>query len=117
MEYNPINISYLAPFLLTFTEIKILIQIKIHCNYLCVRMNLAELVFTIFVLYLLYKLIYNVIVPVAKVTTTVRDRMQEEQMRGQQTYQQQPQRNTTASKRTDSTTTTDGEYIDYEEVK
>ncbi len=81
-------------------------------------MNFVELIFTIFILYLLYKLVYNVIVPVSKATTTVRNhmhQMQEEQMRGQQSYQQQqPQRG--APKRQDSTTT-DGEYIDYEEVK
>ncbi len=83
-------------------------------------MNFFELAFTIFILYLLYKLVYNVIVPVTRATTTVRDRMrqmQEEQMREQQPYAgQQPQRNTKGASRNDSTTT-DGEYIDYEEVK
>lgn len=85
-------------------------------------MNFGELVFTIFILYLLYKLVYNVIVPVSKATTTVRDRvqqMQQEQMRGQQNYGQQSNGYSASSprkKRHDSTTT-DGEYIDYEEVK
>jgi len=84
-------------------------------------MTFAELIFTIFILYLLYKLVYNVIVPVSKATTTVRNHMQEmqqEQMRNQQTYERQQSAgfNGASRKRHDSTTT-DGEYIDYEEIK
>lgn len=81
-------------------------------------MNFVELVFTIFILYLLYKLVYNVIVPVSKATTAVRNHMQQEQMRNGQAYQQQPNgfNASVRNKRQDSTTT-DGEYIDFEEVK
>ena len=84
-------------------------------------MTFAELVFTVFILYLLYKLVYNVIVPVSKVTTSVRDRvqqMQQEQMRQQQGYQQQNNYSASSQKRPHpDSTTTDGEYIDFEEIK
>lgn len=85
-------------------------------------MTFAELIFTIFILYLLYKLVYNVIVPVSKATSVVRNRMQEmqqDQTRNQHTYQEQQQSagfRGSSNKRHDSTTT-DGEYIDFEEVK
>ena len=79
-------------------------------------MNLYELVITIFILYLLYKFVYNILLPVSKATTTVRDQMrhmQEEQMRNQPQQKNTP---TSAAGR-NSSTTTDGEYIDFEEVK
>jgi hypothetical protein len=84
-------------------------------------MNFLELAITIFILYLLYKLVYNVIVPVSKATSAVRNQMQEmqqEQMRNQQAYERQQSAgfNGAPRNRHDSTTT-DGEYIDFEEVK
>lgn len=74
---------------------------------------LLELFFTGFVLYLIYKLIFGLIVPVSKATASVRDKMremQEEQVRKTQTRPSQ-------AKNAGNTTTTDGEYIDFEEVK
>jgi len=79
-------------------------------------MKLYELIFTIFVLYLLYKLVFNVVLPVSKATSSARDKMR--QMEEEQTNRHVPPRDTvkTAGK-THTTNTTDGEYIDFEEVK
>jgi hypothetical protein len=75
--------------------------------------QLLEIIFVGFVLYMLYKLVFNLIVPVSKATSAVRDKMkqmQEEQMRQTQQKPRQTSRNP-------DTTTTDGEYIEFEEVK
>ena len=65
---------------------------------------------------MLYKLVFNLIVPVSKATSAVKDKMkqmQEEQMRQAQQSQQKPRR----TSGNPDTTTTDGEYIEFEEVK
>ena len=76
-----------------------------------------KIVFYFLIAYLLYKLIFDVVVPVSKATSQVKDRireMQEEQLRQQQAYRQQssatppPQQAKPAEK---------GDYLDFEEVK
>lgn len=87
-------------------------------EYLCSLMQLYELVFTILVIYLLYKLIFNVVVPVAKVSFQVRSRMRN--MQGDP-VKQQPRSNSHSSDTTTdkkaTTTASDSEYIDFEEIK
>jgi Sec-independent protein translocase protein TatA len=81
-----------------------------------------KIIITILILYILYKLIFDFVVPVARTTSQFKSqvnqmrRMQEEQLRKQQ---QQTQRPAQASKpaAVKNTTTTDGEYIDFEDVK
>lgn len=87
-------------------------------------MALGEILFTILILYLLYKLVFDFVVPVAKTTSHIKSkmndmhRMQEEQLRKQQQQQSQGSaRSTTKTSSTKNTTTTDGEYIDFEDVK
>ena len=88
-------------------------------------MALSEILVTILILYLLYKLVFDFVVPVAKTTSHIKSKvnemrsMQEEQLRKQQqqTQSQGPTRNTTKPSSTKNTTTTDGEYIDFEDVK
>ncbi len=83
-------------------------------------MNLFRIVFELFALYLLYKLVFDFIIPVAKTTKQVKkqfsdmsSQMQEEVSRRQQ---QQYQNNQHSSKTT-SITAKDDDYIDFEEVK
>jgi hypothetical protein len=85
---------------------------------------MIEVVVTILILYLVYKLVFDFVVPVAKTTSHFKSqvnemrRMQEEQLRKQQQQQSQgPTRSTTKPSSTKNTTTTDGEYIDFEDVK
>jgi predicted Holliday junction resolvase-like endonuclease len=74
-----------------------------------------------FVLYVFYKLVINVIIPVYRTSKQVKQKFQQmhEQMQAQQreehlssTVNSQPSSAKTASKKTAS-----GDYIDFEEVK
>jgi len=83
---------------------------------------MIDVIGTILILYLLYKLIFDFIVPVSRTTSQFKShvnemRRQQEQMRNQQQQQSGQQQNTSASFKGKNTTTTDGEYIDFEEVK
>jgi hypothetical protein len=82
---------------------------------------MINVIATILILYLLYKLVFDFIVPVSRTTAQFRNHVnemrdrQQEQMRTQQ--QQNSSSGTKPASNKKSTTTTDGEYIDFEEVK
>lgn len=82
---------------------------------------MIKVITTILILYLLYKLVFDFIVPVAKTTSQVKKQfnqmrnMQEENLRSQQ-QQSQPVK-TRPKNSGPSTSTTDSEYIDFEDVK
>lgn len=85
---------------------------------------MIDVIAAILILYLLYKLVFDFIVPVSKTTSQFKEqvneikRMQEEKMRRQQSGFSQTQPPKSAPKeKGNTTTTTDGEYIDYEEIK
>jgi len=84
---------------------------------------MIDVLITILVVYLLYKLVFDFIVPVAKTTSHFKSqvnqmrKMQEEQMRQQRQTQNASFSNKTKPSSAKSTTTTDGEYIDFEEVQ
>jgi len=82
-------------------------------------MNILKLAFELFVIYILYKLIFEFIIPVYKTTKQVKQKMDDMHQRMQQTQDQQASgpydnrhQSTTAPKRAPS-----DDYIDYEEVK
>lgn len=87
-------------------------------------MAFGEIVALLIVLYIVYKLVFDFVVPVAKTASRFKGqvnemrRMQEEQQRRQQPQQepQKPSQPVNISTKKD-TTTTDGEYIDFEDVK
>lgn len=78
---------------------------------------MIKLIFELFLLYLLYKFIFEFIIPVYHATKQVKRKMNEmqETMKKQQDYYQNS--NPTQQKPTGSSAATDSEYIDYEEVK
>lgn len=93
--------------------------------YICV-MNLFRIVFELFALYLLYKLVFDFIIPVAKTTKQVKKQFSDmnasmqEQMKRQQAQQQQYQANNYSSAATTNTaapTKKNDDYIDFEEIK
>lgn len=77
-----------------------------------------KIIITILILYLLYKLVFDFIVPVSKTTSQFKNqvnemkRMQEEKMRRQQSTTPPP-----PPKKAGTSTNTDAEYIDFEDVK
>ena len=85
-------------------------------------MNLFRIVFELFALYLLYKLIFDFIIPVARTTRQVKKQFSEMNNRMQETMQQQqaPPQKTTFSKNTTPATgaaTKGDDYIEFEEIK
>lgn len=74
-----------------------------------------KLIFWGFLLYLLYKFIFELVIPVSKATKTIRAKMQEQQQFMQSGNMQQtpppPQSGTTKN------SAYGGDYIEFEEVK
>lgn len=88
---------------------------------------MIDVIATILILYLLYKLVFDFIVPVSRTTTQFKNqvnemRRQQEQMYRQQQQPQPPPNAATSKTPTKEepgkkgTTNTDGEYIDFEEI-
>lgn len=84
-------------------------------------MNLFRIVFELFALYLLYKLIFDFIIPVARTTRQVKKQFSEMNNRMQETMQQQQaqqQKNTFTKNTTQATTSgKSDDYIEFEEIK
>ena len=84
-------------------------------------MNIFRLGFELFVLYLLYKLVFELIIPVAKTTKQVKKQFvdmsaQMEEKMNQQRQQQPNAFNTTKTPAQQPASKND-DYIDFEEVK
>lgn len=83
-------------------------------------MNFFRIAFELFALYILYKLVFDFIIPVAKTTKQVKKQFTDmsEQMKGkmnqQQASQQQANYSTTPSSAPKGKS---DDYIDFEEVK
>ena len=83
---------------------------------------MIDVIATVLILYLLYKLVFDFIVPVSKTTSHFKNQVnqmrmqQEEQMRRQQQNTTAAQNKASSNKK--NTTTTDGECVSiFEEVK
>ena len=71
-------------------------------------------------LYLLYKFVFELVIPVSKATSQVKDKlkkMQEEQLKQQQYQQQQAQAAEVQAQQAKQAGTKSGDYIEFEEVK
>ena len=79
-------------------------------------MNIFRLVLELFALYLLYKLVFDFIIPVAQTTKQVKKQFGEMQSRMNTQAEQFNQQNTAQSKPAASKQKAD-DYIDFEEVK
>lgn len=68
------------------------------------------------VIYLIYKFVFDLVVPVRKAATQMQDKIKEmQEMQQRQTQQQKAQEPVTATK--SKATSNSDDYIDYEEVK
>lgn len=81
-------------------------------------MNFFRIFFELFALYLLYKLIFDFIIPVAKTTKEVKKQFGDmhSQMQEKMNQFKDPIQTTTTSKSTTSTPK-NGDYIEFEEIK
>jgi sortase (surface protein transpeptidase) len=76
---------------------------------------MIKLIFYGLVMYLIYKLVFELIIPVSKATSQMSEKMR--QMQQQQKNFQQQQSRQAAEPQKAAKPTSDKEYIDYEEVK
>jgi len=67
------------------------------------------------VIYLIYKFVFELLVPVTKATSQMKDKIQEMQEQQQKMKQQQQEQQNNQKK--DKPTVDKGDYIDYEEIK
>ncbi len=81
-------------------------------------MALIDLLFVFLALYILYKIVFNFIVPVSKVASSVRTQMRNMQENDSVRQSGSPHNtyNSGAGKN-DNKTSSDSEYIDFEEIK
>ena len=81
-------------------------------------MNIFRLALELFALYLLYKLIFDFIIPVARTTKQVKKQFGEMSTQMQEKMnQQQHAYNNTSAARPEKTAGKNDDYIEFEEVK
>ncbi len=78
-------------------------------------MNLFRLFFELFLLYVLYKFIFEFVIPIYQTTKHIKRKMSDMQEKMNENATHQAFFET--SKKTNNSTVSDSEYIDYEEVK
>ena len=82
-------------------------------------MNIVRVAGELFLVYILYKLIFDFIIPIFNTTKTVRKQFNEmhAKMQDQANKMNQANANATAAKPTTTTASKAEDYIDYEEIK
>jgi len=82
-------------------------------------MNILRLAFELFMLYLLYKLVFDFIIPVVRTTRQVKKQFGDmsAQMQEKMNQQQTQTANFSTPKKATTTTAKNDDYIDFEEVK
>ena len=94
--------------------VNILTALLVFVQYICI-MNIIRIAIELFALYLLYKVVFDLIIPVAKTTKQVKKQFSDMHSRMQEQANQQTYRdNHTATKEKKASS---DEYIDYEEIK
>ena len=83
-------------------------------------MTIMKFIFYALLIYFLYKIIFDLVIPATKVTRQVKTKMAEmhEEMQRQQYRNQQQQEATAAQQKTNrATVDTEKDYIEFEEIK
>ena len=79
--------------------------------------DLLELGFVCFIIYLLYKLVFGLVLPVSKAASQVKSKMDEFNQMQQQQNRQQQAAPPPSPRATPKKSSKDEDYIDFEEVK
>jgi hypothetical protein len=79
--------------------------------------SLPEIFFFAIVFYVLYRFIFNFVVPIARTTRQVRQQFRNMQEGAGQSYNEESRRNEAPTPERKPNTDKVGEYIDFEEVK
>ena len=80
-------------------------------------MNIFRLAFELFLLYLLYKLIFDFIIPVVKTTQQVKKQFGDMSARMQEKMNEQQKQATTVNSTSRAKGPRNDDYIEYEEVE
>ena len=80
-------------------------------------MALSEIFFLAIVFYLLYRFVFNFLVPVARTTRHVRQQFRNMQQHAEQQQQQTQSAESQQSQQRPTKRPSAGEYIDFEEIK
>jgi sortase (surface protein transpeptidase) len=80
-------------------------------------MGLIRVIFELFVLYLLYKLIFDFIIPVYQTTKQVKQKVGEMQNQMNEHMKQQQSRSSSTTDKQDSSKPGKEDYIEFEDVK
>jgi hypothetical protein len=87
------------------------------CRYLC-AMSILRVAFELFLLYLLYKLVFDFIIPVAKTTSQVKKQFRQMNENMQEQMNRQRQANATAQPAAEpKKPAASDDYIEFEEIK
>ncbi len=78
---------------------------------------MLKLIFELFVIYLVYKLVFEFIIPVYNTTKQVKQKINEMQNQMHQQEKNNYQEKEKVNTRNNTSATNDNDYIDYEEVK
>ena len=85
--------------------------------YLC-HMNIFKLAFELFIIYMLYKVVFDFIIPVYRTTKQMKQKMSDMHQKMQEQERTQQQFNPPkVNKTTSAPSNFADDYIDYEEVK
>lgn len=79
-------------------------------------MNIPKLALQLLLLYILYRLVVNFVIPTYRNVRKIRQQFQQMQQNMQQQFDQQQEVRQTPPKQQD-VTVQEGEYIDFEEIK
>ncbi len=82
-------------------------------------MNILRILFELFVIYIIYKLVVDFIIPIYRTTSQMKNTMSkvQEHMKQQQQQQQQAQQQATKMDIPTKAQKSSDDYIDYEEIK
>lgn len=83
-------------------------------------MNILKLLFELFLFYMLYKLVFDFIIPVYRASKRMKDQvgqMQQKMQEQQQRQQRQPKETVVVNSASTPKKTSGSDYIDFEEVK
>lgn len=78
---------------------------------------LLELIFWIFVIYLVYKFVFELLIPTSTVAVQMKNKMRQMQEAQQRMQQQMNQQQQPAQKKSSAPSPSKDDYIDFEEVK
>ena len=80
-------------------------------------MNILKLLFELFLFYMLYKLVFDFIIPVYRASKRMKDQVGQMQQKMQEQQQRQQKETVAVNPKAGTAKSSSSDYIDFEEVK